>query len=313
MPNLAHANYILSDDILTRYIVEATFTPLLTAAEEKTLAQQIELGVEAEQILAETSLNAHNTNLLHSQIELGQAARSRMIVANTRLVINLAKKSADKSNIPIIDLIQEGNIGLIRAVDLFDYRRGTRFSTYATWWIRQHIFRAINQQSRMIRIPSHLNDKFKKLTKLTEKFEHKHGRKPSNNELAKLAKMPLAKVENLLNLSRPVLSLEDPAGNSGDYSLHDYLAANPKDTPQYHISKYALEHALRKALSTLSAREEQIIKLRFGSYGHIPLSRQEVGEKFSLNRERIRQLEIHALKQLRNSDVTKFLQDFCDD
>lgn len=313
MKNMPHSDRIPADDILTRYITEATHTPLLTAAEERILSKQIEMGLEAQQLLMEQSPTAHDVNLLHHQIELGEAAKSRLVTANTRLVINIAKKYAEKSNIPLIDLIQEGNIGLIRATELFDYRRGTRFSTYATWWIRQHILRALTHQSRTIRIPSHVREKLKKLIKLTQEFEQKHQRKPRNYELAKLAKLPLGKVENLLKLSQPILSLEEPSINNENYSLYEHLAAQPKDTPQYHLSKYALEQALRQALSTLTAREEKIIQLRFGLCGHIPLSRQEVGEKFSLNRERIRQLEIQALKQLRDSDTSKILQDFLSD
>lgn len=310
MTNFAPSNYILTDDILVRYISEATATPLLTAIEEKTLAQQIEQGLEAEQVLMEGSATPSNISLLHRQVEVGKAARDRMIIANTRLVINLARKFSQQSGMPINDLIQEGNVGLIRAVDLFDYRRGTRFSTYATWWIRQHIFQALNKYSRLIRMPTHIIDKFRKLKKSAESFEKKHGREASLKELARLSKLPASDITYLQSLFQPVISLEATYGPNEGYSLKNKLAADPKHNPQNNLSKYALERMLRKALSTLPAREEKIITLRFGLYGEVPLSRQEIGQKFGLNRERIRQLELKAINRLRHVNIAQELSEF---
>lgn len=304
------SNYILTDDILLRYISEATTTPLLTAAEEKTLAQQIEQGFEAEQALVEGSATPSNIGFLHRQVEQGKAARDRMIVANTRLVINLAKKFAQQSGTPINDLIQEGNVGLIRAVDLFDYRRGTRFSTYATWWIRQYITNALDKYSRMIRIPTHIIDKYRKLRKSAEAFEKRHGREASLEELAAASKLSVADINDLQTIFQPVASLEEPQRPDTKYSLENKLAADPKYNPQNNLSSYALERMLRKALSTLPAREEKIITLRFGLYGEMPLSRQEIGQKFGLNRERIRQLELKALNRLRHVKLVRELSEF---
>ncbi len=314
MTSSVHTNNIPADDILTQYIAEATLTPLLTAAEEKTLAKQIEQGLEAEQILMQGIPTTFNINLLHHQVELGQAARARMIVANTRLVINLAKKFSRQSNVAIDDLIQEGNIGLIRAVDLFDYRRGTRFSTYATWWIRQQITLARHKYSRMIRVPTHVIDKYTKLRKSAEDFERKYGQEASDEKLAELSNLPLSDVIYLKTLFKPIISLDESHDTIGnDYSLQNKLSTDPKYNPQNNLSKYELERMLRKALSTLPAREEKIITLRFGLYGKTPLSRQELAKKFGLNRERIRQLEKQAINRLRHLNISRELADFYDD
>lgn len=314
MINLVHTNDIPTDDILVRYISEATATPLLTAAEEQTLAQQIEQGFEAEQTLMQGSISPVSISFLHHQVEIGRAARHRMVVANTRLVINLAKKFTQQSGMPLNDLIQEGNIGLIRAVDLFDYRRGTRFSTYATWWIRQHIVQSIHKYSRIIHLPTHIISKFTKLKKAAEAFEKKYGQEVSDKKLAEISNLPLSDVVYLKTLFKPVVSLDESYGDSdNDSTLHNKLVANAKHDPQNSLSKYELERMLRKALSTLPPREEKIITLRFGLYGEIPLSRQEIGQKFGLNRERIRQLEIQALGKLRHINIAQELADFYND
>ena len=286
------------DDLVGRYLTEIGQYPLLTAAEEIDLAQKIEDGrLAQEQLDAGDVVPALRPALRRTVREAGKA-KQRFIQSNLRLVVSIAKRY-QSTGLPLLDLIQEGNLGLIRAVEKFDHRKGFKFSTYATWWIRQAIGRGVADKGRTIRLPSHVVDTLTTLSKASGTLLKELGREPTAAELSELTGMSIDRVETALSATADVISLSAGVGEDatefGDL-LPDENAAVPFDVAAASLEKVAL----RKLLHTLSDREREVLELRFGLVGDRPLTLDEVGRHFQLTRERIRQIEAKALTKLRH-------------
>ncbi len=298
-----------TDDTIGLYLKEVSRVPLLTAIEEVELAQRIESGRMAREELARGNVNARRRIELRHLIEDGWAAREHLITANSRLVISVAKKYMGRG-VPFLDLIQEGNIGLIRATKKFEYRRGHKFSTYATWWIRQAVTRAIADQGRTIRVPVHMGDQINKLLRIQHQLTQRLGREPTVEELAETLEVPPKKVENMIQVARRPLSLETPTDDEEDSMLGDFIeddeAPPPDDTATYNLLK---EH-LVSVLDSLPPREVRILQLRYGLLDGQSYTLEEVGRKMGVTRERVRQIEAQALSRLRHPSVKRRLRDY---
>lgn len=298
-----------TDDTIGLYLKEVSRVPLLTADEEVALAQRIERGRMAREELAKGSATPRRRAELRKLIEDGWSAREHLITANSRLVISVAKKYMGRG-VPFLDLIQEGNIGLIRATKKFDYRRGHKFSTYATWWIRQAVTRAIADQGRTIRVPVHMGDQINKLLRVQHQLTQRLGREPSVEELAAALDVPPKKVENMIQVARRPLSLETPTDDEEDSVLGDFIeddeAPPPDDTATYNLLK---EH-LGEVLNGLPPREVRILQLRYGLLDGQAYTLEEVGRKMGVTRERVRQIEAQALSRLRHPTIRRKLRDY---
>lgn len=298
-----------TDDTIGLYLKEVSRVPLLTAEEEVALAQRIERGRMAREELAKGNVSPRRRAELRKLIEDGWAAREHLITANSRLVISVAKKYMGRG-VPFLDLIQEGNIGLIRATKKFDYRRGHKFSTYATWWIRQAVTRAIADQGRTIRVPVHMGDQINKLLRVQHQLTQRLGREPSVEELAEALDVPPKKVENMIQVARRPLSLETPTDDEEDSVLGDFIeddeAPPPDDTATYNLLK---EH-LGEVLNGLPPREVRILQLRYGLLDGQAYTLEEVGRKMGVTRERVRQIEAQALSRLRHPTIRRKLRDY---
>jgi RNA polymerase primary sigma factor len=301
-----------TDDTIGLYLKEVSRVPLLTAEEEVELAQRIERGRMAREELAKGGVSARRRMELRHLIEDGWAAREHLITANSRLVISVAKKYMGRG-VPFLDLIQEGNIGLIRATKKFDYRRGHKFSTYATWWIRQAVTRAIADQGRTIRVPVHMGDQINKLLRVQHQLTQRLGRDPSVEELAEALEVPPKKVENMIQVARRPLSLETPTDDEEDSVLGDFIeddeAPPPDDTATYNLLR---EH-LAEVMDSLPPREVRILQLRYGLLDGQAYTLEEVGRKMGVTRERVRQIEAQALSRLRHPAVRRKLKDYLGD
>jgi len=287
------------DDLVGRYLADIGQYPLLTAAEEVALAQQIEDGREAELRLAEElDLKPAVRAALRRQVREGVNAKQRFIQSNLRLVVSIAKRY-QSTGLPLLDLIQEGNLGLIRAVEKFDHRKGFKFSTYATWWIRQAIGRGIADKGRTIRLPSHVVDTLSTLSKASGTLLKELGREPTAAELSELTGMPVDRVQAAMQATADVISLSAGIGDDAT-EFGDLLPDDTAEVP-FDVAAANLEKAeLRTLLRTLSDREREVLELRFGLVGDRPLTLDEVGRHFALTRERIRQIEAKALTKLRH-------------
>jgi RNA polymerase sigma factor (sigma-70 family) len=289
-----------TNDFLSRYMLETNRQRLLTADEEVSLARQIELGQYAQERLAETGIDPEEKQSLQVIIDQAEAARAMLVRSNTRLVISIAKRYFGQG-LDFLDLIQEGNIGLLTAVDKFDYRRGTRFSTYATWWIRQGITRALSNYGRMIRIPAHQTGNVRKIYRAIRDIEKGEGRQADVEELAVRTELPPSQVQWLLQITRPLLALEQPAGDDQDAELADFIEDRDVDQPVDLVASKLFGERIGEVLAELTPREAAIIRLRYGLQGVDSHTLKEVGEIFNLSRERIRQVEKSALSKLRRS------------
>jgi RNA polymerase primary sigma factor len=298
-----------TDDTIGLYLKEVSRVPLLSAEEEVELAQRIERGRMAREELARGNVSVRRRHELRRLIEDGWGAREHLITANSRLVISVAKKYMGRG-VPFLDLIQEGNIGLIRATKKFDYRRGHKFSTYATWWIRQAVTRAIADQGRTIRVPVHMGDQINKLLRTQHQLTQRLGRDPSVDELALALDVPPKKVENMIQVARRPLSLETPTDDEEDSVLGDFIeddeAPPPDDTATYNMLK---EH-LEEVLNSLPPREVRILQLRYGLLDGQAYTLEEVGRKMGVTRERVRQIEAQALSRLRHPTIRRKLRDY---
>jgi len=302
-----------TDDTIGLYLKEVSRVPLLNNIEEEVvLAKRIEAGREARAELAKSNLSAVRRQELHEMIKDGAAARDHLITANSRLVISVAKKYMGRG-VPFLDLIQEGNIGLIRATKKFEYQRGHKFSTYATWWIRQAVTRAIADQGRTIRVPVHMGDQINKLLRVQHQLTQKLGRDPSVEELAEALEVPPKKVENMIQVARRPLSLETPTDDEEDSVLGDFIeddeAPPPDDTATYNL----LKQHLVEVLDALPPREVRILQLRYGLLDGQAYTLEEVGRKMGVTRERVRQIEAQALTRLRHPSVRRKLRDYLGD
>lgn len=307
--NLDYLANIDTDDTIGLYLKEVSRVPLLTAEEEVELAQRIERGRIAREELARGNVSPRRRAELRKLIEDGWAAREHLITANSRLVISVAKKYMGRG-VPFLDLIQEGNIGLIRATKKFDYRRGHKFSTYATWWIRQAVTRAIADQGRTIRVPVHMGDQINKLLRVQHQLTQRLGREPTVEEVAEALEVPPKKVENMIQVARRPLSLETPTDDEEDSVLGDFIeddeAPPPDDTATYNLLR---EH-LGEVLNGLPPREVRILQLRYGLLDGQAYTLEEVGRKMGVTRERVRQIEAQALSRLRQPSVRRKLRDY---
>jgi len=296
-------------DTIGLYLKEASRVPLLTAPEEVELAQRIEHGWTAREELARGKVSHCRRIELRKFIEDGWSAREHLITANSRLVISIAKKYMGRG-VPFLDLIQEGNIGLMRATKKFDYHRGNKFSTYATWWIRQAVTRAIADQGRTIRVPVHMSDHINKLFRIQYKLTQVLGREPTVEEMAEALEMPPQKVENIIRVARWPLSLETPTNAEEDSVLGDFIEdgeiAPPDETATYNL----LRENLREVLNGLSPREVRILQLRYGLLDGQAYTLEEVGRKVGVTRERVRQIESQALNRLRHPSIHRKLHDY---
>ena len=297
------------DDTIGLYLKEVSKVPLLNAQEEIELAQRIEQGRLAREELARGNVSHYRREELQKLIRDGWQAREHLITANSRLVISVAKKYMGRG-VPFLDLIQEGNIGLIRAAKKFDYRRGYKFSTYATWWIRQAVSRALADQGRTIRVPVHMGDKINKLLRVQHQLTQKLGRKPTIDELAAELETSPQKVENIIQVARIPLSLETPTDDDEDSVLGDFIQDNDIPTPDDTATYNLLRKHLEIVLDSLPPREAKILQLRYGLLDGQAYTLEEVGRKMGVTRERIRQIESQALSRLRHPAIRRKLMEY---
>jgi RNA polymerase primary sigma factor len=294
----ADLDNIRPEDLLSVYLAEMSQEPLLTFDQEVELAQQIEKGRQAQQTLQDTDYTAEEYARLQTQVDAGQAARERLGRANTRLVVSIAKRYRGYG-IPFPDLIQNGNVGLMRAVDRYNHRTGNRFSTYATWWIRQAVTRSLANQGRVIRIPVHMGGRMREMAQVAQRLEMEHGQRPTPKEIAAEMNESPAKIIQMMRWASQPLSLEQPVGEDGDVQLGDFVedenVFQPEDTTDVHL----LNETLSLLLNNLSPREARILRLRYGLQDGQTRTLHQVAEKFGLSRERIRQIEREALAKLR--------------
>ena len=301
--------HIDTDDTIGLYLKEVSRVPLLTAEEEVELSQRIERGRMAREELAMGKVSNRRRSELRLLIEDGWDAREHLVTANSRLVISVAKKYMSRG-VPFLDLIQEGNIGLIRATKKFDYRRGHKFSTYATWWIRQAVTRAIADQGRTIRVPVHMGDQINKLLRTQHQLTQKLGRDPSVEELAIALDVLPKKVENMIQVSRRPLSLETPTDNEDDSVLGDFIEDNEIPAPDETATYNLLREHLEMVMDSLPPREVRILQLRYGLLDGQAYTLEEVGRKMGVTRERVRQIEAQALSRLRHPTIKRKLRDY---
>jgi RNA polymerase primary sigma factor len=305
-------NYLANidtDDTIGLYLKEVGRVPLLTAEEEVELAQRIERGRLAREELARGNVSPRRRQELQALIEDGWAAREHLITANSRLVISVAKKYMGRG-VPFLDLIQEGNIGLIRAAKKFDYRRGHKFSTYATWWIRQAVTRAIADQGRTIRVPVHMGDQINKLLRVQHQLTQRLGRDPSVEELAGALDVTPQKVENMIQVARRPLSLETPTDDEEDSVLGDFIQDEEVPAPDETATYNLLREHLDAVLNGLPPREVRILQLRYGLLDGQAYTLEEVGRKMGVTRERVRQIEAQALSRLRHPAIRRKLREY---
>ena len=308
---------MLTGDPVRMYLKEIGKVPLLTAAEEIDLAMKIEAGVAAGEQLekadaGEIELKRRDLRRLTRIEEVGFDAKQQLIEANLRLVVSIAKRYVGRGML-FLDLIQEGNLGLIRAVEKFDYRKGFKFSTYATWWIRQAITRAIADQARTIRIPVHMVETINKLVRIQRQLLQELGREPTPKEIGDVMGLPEERVREIQKISQEPVSLETPIGEEEDSQLGDFIEDDAAVVPPDAASFSMLQEQLGKVLDGLAERERKVISLRFGLEDGHPRTLEEVGREFGVTRERIRQIESKTLAKLRHPSRSSKLKDYLED
>ena len=297
------------DDTLGMYLKEVGSVPLLKAEQEVALSKRIERGIHAREELAKGGLDAKQVADHRTLIEDGWAAREHLLTANSRLVISVAKKYLGRG-VPFSDLIQEGNIGLIRATKKFEYRRGLKFSTYATWWIRQAVTRAIADQGRTIRLPVHMGDQINRLLRTSHKLTQDLGRAPTDAELAEALELPREKIEDMKKVSQFPLSLETPTSEEDDSVLGDFIEDEEAEAPAEAANEVLMSQGLMEALEGLPPRESVVLQLRYGLVDGKAYTLQEVGQKLGVTRERARQIEAQGIRRLQNPEIQRKLGDF---
>ncbi|MDY0020235.1 MAG: RNA polymerase sigma factor [Anaerolineae bacterium] len=298
------------DDTIGLYLKEIGKVSLLDAEEEVELAKRMEAGLKARTRLEGNKIKSEDRRYELQMIsEDGLSAREHLIRANSRLVISVAKKYIGRG-VPFLDLIQEGNIGLIRATNKFDYKRGHKFSTYATWWIRQAVTRAIADQSRTIRVPVHMGDQINKLLRVSHQLTQRLGRDPTPEELAAELEIPVRKVEQMLDVARRPLSLEMPTDDEGESTLGDFVEDTESLAPPDEVSTAMLRDTLLEILADLPPREVKILQMRYGLLDGQTYTLEEVGKKLGVTRERVRQIEAQALSRLRHPAHARRLRDY---
>lgn len=310
----AMAETFAIDDPVRMYLKEIGKVDLLSPEEEVTLAERMQKGNEAAERIANEgdAIPAEERAQLEKDIKLGDRAKKRLAEANLRLVVSIAKRYVGRGML-FLDLIQEGNLGLIKAVEKFDSTKGFKFSTYATWWIRQSITRAIADQGRTIRIPVHLVESINRVKKTAGDLLHKNGREPTVEEIAAALDMEPDKVRELLQLSQEPISLETPVGEEEDAHLEDFIQDEDAGVPVDEAGRQLLRRELLHVLKSLTPREERVITLRFGLEDGRARTLEELGKEFNVTRERVRQIEAKALRKLRHPSRAKLLRDYLDE
>ncbi|MCH8983873.1 MAG: sigma-70 family RNA polymerase sigma factor [Acidobacteria bacterium] len=299
-------------DPVRLYLNEIGRYSLLTAQQEVELAMRMEAGRPARERLKDEGLSVEDMSMLRHEIEMGEAAHKQLVQSNLRLVVALARRYAGRG-MALLDLIQEGNVGLMRAVERFDYRRGFKFSTYATWWIRQAISRAIADQGRTIRMPIHVLDSVNKLTRSQRELTQKMGRAPTLEEVAEDLDLEVSRVLELQRIAQDTVSLETPVGEDDDGTLGDMVEDMDSERPPDVAAFSSLQDQLARALEGLNDREREVLIMRFGLADGRMRTLEEVGAHFKVTRERIRQLETKALAKLRHPDKSQRLEGFLTD
>lgn len=303
------------DDPVRMYLKEIGKIPLLSSDEETMYAEQVVEGRAARAKLAEIDADDFNTvtieeyEKLQDIVELADQAKDKLVNANLRLVVSIAKKYLSRG-LQFLDLIQEGNMGLIKAVDKFDHKKGFKFSTYATWWIRQAITRAVADQARTIRIPVHMVETINKLVRIQRQLVQEFSREPTPEEVAERMDITVEKVQQIQRIAQEPISLESPVGEEEDSSLGDFISDPHALDPYEYTAKMKLREELDEVLATLTEREERVLRLRFGLIDGRQRTLEEVGKEFNVTRERIRQIEAKALRKLKHPTRSKRLKDF---
>jgi RNA polymerase primary sigma factor len=301
--------YIEADDMIALYFRQVAGEPLLTKEEEVELAQQIEVGGMAREELAIGNVSSHRLHKLRSAIEAGEAARKRLITANQRLVVSVAKKYVGQG-MAFIDLIQEGNVGLMRAIKKFDYRRGYKFSTYATWWIRQSVTRANANKGRTIRAPVHMGTQISKMLHVQHQLMQQLGREPTVQEVAEDLDVPPSKVEHMIQVARRPFSLDMPIGDKKDATLGDFIEDPQTPSPEETVFSNLMNEQLEDMLKRLPAREALILQMHYGLLDAKTYTLHEIGNQMGISRERVRQLKEQAFRRLRGTDIVGALREY---
>ena len=305
----ANASHAKINDPVKMYLKEIGQIPLLDPREEPIIARQIQEGEQAKEDMKNPDLSEEEKKNLAKIIADGEEAKQTLISSNLRLVVSIAKKYVGRGML-FLDLIQEGNCGLIKAVEKFDYTKGFKFSTYATWWIRQAITRAIADQARTIRIPVHMVETINKLIRTSRNLLQQMGREPTPEEIAKEMEIPVEKVVEIQKIAQDPVSLETPIGEEEDSHLGDFIQDEDSPAPHDAASYTLLKEQLEEVMNTLTPREAKVLKLRFGLEDGKSRTLEEVGKEFNVTRERIRQIEAKALRKLRHPSRSKKLRDY---
>jgi RNA polymerase primary sigma factor len=304
-------------DPVHTYLKEIGKVPLLTGELEVELAKRIEAGTAATEELTaheegQRQLAPDERTKVQRQVRRGQQAKEALIEANLRLVVSIAKRYRNRG-LAFLDLIQEGNLGLMRAVEKFDYTKGFKFSTYATWWIRQAITRALADQGRTIRIPVHMVETINKVVRVQRQLLQELGREPTVEEIAVRVEFPIERVREIQRINQDTVSLEQPMGDEEDFSLSDLIEDQGAEVPDDAATRSMLHEAVRDALAGLPRREREVMELRFGLEDGRVRTLEEVGKAFGVTRERIRQIEAKTLAKLRHPNSAQPLRDFLDE
>jgi RNA polymerase primary sigma factor len=311
---LANLNRVPIEDAVGLYLTEMSWEPLLTPEEEVDLARRLEQGREAGQKLSGNGHNPKERAYLERVIREGLEARNRLVKANTRLVVSIAKKYRGLG-LPFLDLIQAGNVGLLRAVDRYDYHLGYRFGTYATWWIRQAVTRALSEHGRTIRLPVHLGDRIRRVYRVMQKLEQDIGRWPTPEEVAdEVGGLDPDEVRRLMRVAQRPRSLHEPVGDAGDASeFGDFIEDEETPSPVETVELQMLSEDIEEMLASLTPREARILRWRYGLSGERPLTLKEIGTKIGVSRERVRQIAAQALRKLRHPRYRRQLQSYLEE
>jgi RNA polymerase primary sigma factor len=290
-----------TEDAVGLYLAEMSQEPLLTPEEEVRLSRRLERGQEASRKLSGNGHDSEERARLETIVQEGQEARDRLVRANTRLVVSVAKRYRGLG-LPFLDLIQAGNVGLLRAVDRFDHRRGVKFATYATWWIRQSVTRALSQHGRTIRLPIHLGDRVRRVFRAMQRMEQHTGRWPTPEEVAGEVKgLDLREARRLVRVAQRTKSLHEPVGDDADASeFGDFIEDEETPSPVETVERRMLGEQVDDMVASLTPREARVLRLRYGLSGDSPLTLGEIGAKIGVTRERVRQIVGHALRKLRH-------------
>ncbi len=301
----------LLGDSVRLYLREIGQVPLLTAEQEKRLAQTIERGQQAQSKIKDVDPVSAEAMELRRQIDKGNEARQQMAAANLRLVVSIAKRYRDRG-LPLLDLIQEGSLGLLRAIEKFDHDKGFKFSTYATWWIKQALSRALADQSRLVRLPVHLGETLNRIQAARRQLTQRLGREPSDSELADELSMSQEKLRELRRTAQDPVSLATPVGEEADSTLADFIPDPHALDADDAAASGMLRQQIATALDQLTERERKVLELRYGLTDGQPRTLEEVGKAFGVTRERVRQIEVKALRKLRHPRLGKLLKDYLD-